>query len=103
MAYHPSFGVEVACWHGTPPHFLKFSKFFRLIPSFPNTIIRLRTRVPIPKTRKDGTAAMTAIEELVNILVSFTPEQLEMFLRDPVTESILQPVKASVPCHQEAS
>lgn len=46
---------------------------------------------------------MTAIEELVDILISFTPEQLEMFLRDPVTESTLQLVKASVPCHQEAS
>ena len=46
---------------------------------------------------------MKAIDELVEILTNFTPEQLERFLNDPVTLSILQPVEASGSCHQEAS
>ena len=46
---------------------------------------------------------MNAIDELVNILISFTPEQLNQFLNDPVTLSILRPEEASEPCHQEAS
>lgn len=37
---------------------------------------------------------MTALEELVDILTNFTPEQLDKFLRDPVTVSILQPEEA---------
>lgn len=43
---------------------------------------------------------MTALEELVNILVDFTPEQLEKFLSNPVTELILQPARASEFCPQ---
>lgn len=46
---------------------------------------------------------MNAFEELVEILTSFTPEQLEKFLHDPVTELILQPVKASGFYRPEAS
>ena len=38
---------------------------------------------------------MTALNELVNLLVEFTPEQLNQFLNDPVTVSILQPEEAS--------
>jgi len=33
---------------------------------------------------------MSSIEELVNLLSNFTPEQLERFLQDPLTRSILQ-------------
>lgn len=39
---------------------------------------------------------MTAFEELVKLLIEFTPEQLNDFLCDPVTVSILQPAEASV-------
>lgn len=43
---------------------------------------------------------MTALEELVDILTNFTPEQLDKFLNDPITVSIVQPVKASGSCLQ---
>ena len=46
---------------------------------------------------------MKAIDELVNILVSFTPEQLVQFLNDPVTVSILRPEEASESCLPEVS
>ena len=46
---------------------------------------------------------MKAVDELVNILLSFTPEQLKQFLSDPVTVSILRPEEASEPCLQEVS
>ena len=46
---------------------------------------------------------MNAFDELVNILLSFTPEQLNKFLNDPVTVSILQPEEASESCLQEVS
>lgn len=46
---------------------------------------------------------MNAVDELINYIVNFTPEQLEEFLSHPVTESILRPEEASEPCHQEAS
>jgi hypothetical protein len=46
---------------------------------------------------------MTALEELINIISEFTPEQLEEFLRHPVTESILQPVKEAGSFLQEVS
>lgn len=35
--------------------------------------------------------ARRAIDDLINILISFTPEQLDKFLNDPVTVSILHP------------
>ena len=41
---------------------------------------------------------MNAFDELVNILVNFTPEQLSEFLRNPITELILQPEEASESC-----
>ena len=44
---------------------------------------------------------MKAIDELINILISFTPEQLEQFLNDPVTVSILRPEEASESYLQE--
>lgn len=46
---------------------------------------------------------MNAFDELVTLLINFTPEQLEQFLNDPITVSILQPEEASESCHQEAS
>ena len=46
---------------------------------------------------------MTAFNELVNILIEFTPEQLKRFLSDPVTVSILRPEEASESCLQEVS
>ena len=46
---------------------------------------------------------MKAVDELVNILLNFTPEQLKQFLNDPVTVSILQPEEAPESCLQEVS
>ena len=46
---------------------------------------------------------MKAIDELVNILASFTPEQLKQFLNDPVTVSILRPEEEAGSCLQEVS
>lgn len=46
---------------------------------------------------------MNAVDELVNILLNFTPEQLKQFISDPVTVSILQPEEASESCLQEVS
>jgi hypothetical protein len=46
---------------------------------------------------------MKPIDELVNIILSFTPEQLKLFLNDPVTESILRPVAEQERCLQEVS
>ena len=46
---------------------------------------------------------MSAVDELVKILLNFTPEQLKQFLNDPVTVSILQPEEASEPCLPEVS
>ena len=46
---------------------------------------------------------MKAIDELVNILINFTPEQLKEFLEHPITVSTLQPEEASQPCLQEVS
>lgn len=46
---------------------------------------------------------MKAFDELVNILLDFTPEQLNEFLRNPITELILQPEEASEPCLQAES
>jgi hypothetical protein len=42
---------------------------------------------------------MSAIEELVNYLISFTPEQLQEFLNHETTLSILQPEAASESYH----
>ena len=46
---------------------------------------------------------MKAIDELVNLLLNFTPDQLKQFLNDPITVSILQPEEASESCLQEVS
>lgn len=46
---------------------------------------------------------MNAFDELVNLLLDFTPEQLKQFLNDPVTVSILQPEEASESCLQVVS
>ena len=46
---------------------------------------------------------MSSIEELVNYLIKFTPEQLEKFLKDPLTQSILQVGEVVEPCPLEAS
>ena len=45
----------------------------------------------------------TPIEELVSILLSFTPEQMQAFLEDPITASILRPAEAGVPDLQAVS
>ena len=42
---------------------------------------------------------MSAIEELVDYIVDFTPEQLERFLTHEITLSILQPEAASESYH----
>ena len=44
---------------------------------------------------------MTPSEKLIDALLGFTEEQLERFLNDPVTVSILRPEEASEPCLQE--
>lgn len=41
---------------------------------------------------------MSALDELIDIILNFTPEQLEEFLTNPVTVSILQPEEASESC-----
>lgn len=46
---------------------------------------------------------MNAIDELVEIIRNFTPDQLNKFLNDPVTVSTLQPVEASESCLQGVS
>lgn len=46
---------------------------------------------------------MKPIEELINYLINFTPEQLDQFLSDPITVSILQPEEASESCLPEVS
>lgn len=38
---------------------------------------------------------MSTVDELVSILLEFTPEQLNQFLDHPITELILQPEEAS--------
>ena len=46
---------------------------------------------------------MSAFNELTHLLNSFTPEQLEKFLKDPLTQSILQAEEAIAPYPPEAS
>ena len=46
---------------------------------------------------------MNAVDKLVNILLSFTPEQLNQFLNDPVTRSVLQLEEEAKPDLQEVS
>lgn len=46
---------------------------------------------------------MTTFDELVNILLEFTPEQLNQFLNDPITLSILRPEEAVESSLQEVS
>lgn len=46
---------------------------------------------------------MKAIDELVNIILNFTPEQLTKFLNDPVTVSILRPEEVPESYRQEVS
>ena len=46
---------------------------------------------------------MKPIDELINILINFTPEQLAKFLKDPVTVSILQPEEEAGSCLPEVS
>ena len=41
---------------------------------------------------------MSALEELIQCIVEFTPEQLDKFLHDPLTVSILQVAEESEPC-----
>ena len=38
---------------------------------------------------------MSALDELIDCLINFTPEQLEQFLNHEITLSILQPEAAS--------
>ena len=45
---------------------------------------------------------MNAIDELIKYLAEFTPDQLEKFLLDKVTLSILQPEAATESAHQVA-
>ena len=46
---------------------------------------------------------MSSIEELINYVINFTPEQLEKFLTDPLTQSILQAGEVVEPYPLEAS
>lgn len=41
---------------------------------------------------------MSAINELIDILINFTPEQLEQFLKHEITSSILQPEGVQESC-----
>lgn len=44
---------------------------------------------------------MSAIDELIQRLVKFTPEQLDKFLLNRITRSILQLEEVAEPCLQE--
>lgn len=46
---------------------------------------------------------MSAVDKLISYIVNFTPEQLEEFLNNKITLSILQPEEESEPCQREAS
>ena len=46
---------------------------------------------------------MSAINELIEYLVSFTPEQLERFIKDPLTQSFLQAEEVAEPFPPEES
>ena len=46
---------------------------------------------------------MSTIEELIDYIVGFTPEQLEQFLNHEITLSILQPEEEVQSCLQEVS
>lgn len=46
---------------------------------------------------------MKAIDELVNIIIEFTPEQLMQFLNDPITLSTLQLEEATESALPEVS
>jgi hypothetical protein len=46
---------------------------------------------------------MNETDKLISLLLSFNPEQLERFMQNEVTLSILQPEEASEPYQQEAS
>lgn len=41
---------------------------------------------------------MNALEELIDYIINFTPEQLEQFLNNEITLSILRPEEASESC-----
>ena len=102
-------GVGVACWHlASSHHFYIIFLHFQQIPivfdcsEYYNTLQQLTPRY-IKFKIIIGVPAMTALEELIDSLVNFTPEQLEKFLTDPVTVSILQPEEASGSCPPVAS
>jgi hypothetical protein len=46
---------------------------------------------------------MSSVDKLVNIILNFTPEQLQQFLNDPVTRSVLQPEEEAEPDLLEVS
>ena len=46
---------------------------------------------------------MNALDELIECISEFTPEQLDRFLRDPITVSILRLEEALAPCPPAAS
>lgn len=46
---------------------------------------------------------MSAVDKLIDYILNFSPEQLEKFLQNNVTKSILQPEEEAAPCQQEAS
>ena len=46
---------------------------------------------------------MSAFNELIDLLASFTPEQLQTFIENPITQSILQAEEATEPFPLEAS
>lgn len=62
------------------------------------TIEHLFDKAPVRGERK-----MTAANELINKITNFTPEQLEKFLSNPITQSILQPEEEVEPFPLKAS
>lgn len=46
---------------------------------------------------------MTAQDELITILTNFTPEQLQKFLSNEITQSFLQVAAEVEPCQPEDS
>lgn len=44
---------------------------------------------------------MRAVDELIKYIQNFTPEQLDRFLHNRITQSILRPEEATESCLQE--
>ena len=94
-------------WHWHPPRLSKKlnipnkGNYIAIIISILYICYITKENVSSPPERMEP--SMSALEELIEHLENFTPEQLDKFLQDPVTLSILQPEEAFEPYPQVAS